>query len=83
MRSANTVDLRKEIAAQELERKQLSGKVRKLEAENKRLRKALEPMTKGTYWINSVDVTRAKKALGLLPSNAELTGGPDAANKGD
>jgi hypothetical protein len=65
----NSVDLRKEIAAKEMERKQLLGEVRKLEAENKRLRKALEPMTKGTYWINAVDVTRAKKALGLTPSN--------------
>lgn len=29
------------------------------------LRKALMPMTRGTYWINAVDVKRAKKALHL------------------
>jgi len=44
--------------------RQLNATVRKLEAENKRLRKALEPMTKGTFFISGTDVRRAYKALG-------------------
>ena len=43
---------------------ELAAKVHKLEAENKRLRKALEPMTKGTFWLTAADVRRAYKALG-------------------
>lgn len=74
MRYMNHIELREDMAKQEKERKQLAAKVRKLEAENKRLRNALVPMTKGTYWISTVDVKRARKALGLEVPNVELTG---------
>ena len=44
------------------------GEARKLRAENKRLRTALLPMTRGTYYINRTDVARAFKALGMQPN---------------
>lgn len=34
------------------------GEARRLRAENKRLRTALMPMTRGTYYINRTDVAR-------------------------
>jgi hypothetical protein len=46
------------------EARDLAAKARKLEAENKRLRKACEPMTKGTFFLSGADVRRAYKALG-------------------
>ena len=51
----------------------LAAKARKLEAENKRLRKALEPMTKGICWLGGADVRRAYKALGKeYPLNGKV-----------
>jgi hypothetical protein len=47
------------------EARELAAKVRKLEAENKRLRKALTPMTEGLVFLNSKHVKAARKALGL------------------
>ena len=41
-----------------------AAKARKLEAENKRLRKALEPITMGVFFLSDADVRRAYKALG-------------------
>ena len=41
-----------------------AAKARKLEAENKRLRKALEPITSGVFFLSDADVRRAYKALG-------------------
>lgn len=64
MRYANHIELQRGMAQMASEARELAAKVRKLEAENKRLRKALEPMTKGTFWISAADVQRAYKALG-------------------
>lgn len=36
-----------------------------LEAEIKRLRAALLPMTRGTHWVTFADVKRACRALGI------------------
>ena len=41
------------------------AEARSMRAEINRLRKALKPMTEGTYWISAADVKRARKALGL------------------
>ena len=57
----------------------LYSEIKKLEAENKKLRKACEPLVCGTFWITAVDVKRAKKALGLTPDNAAVTGGESEA----
>lgn len=55
------------------EAKALAAKARKLEAENKRLRKALEPMIKGLFWLGVADVRRAYKALGKeCPLNGKV-----------
>jgi len=64
MRYANHIELQRDMAQMAREARELAAKARKLEAENKRLRKALEPMTKGTFWISGADVRRAYKALG-------------------
>ena len=44
---------------------EIAKKARKLEAENKRLRKALTPMTEGLAWLGPKHVKAARKALGL------------------
>ena len=73
MRYANHIELQRDMAQTAREARELAAKARKLEAENKRLRKALEPMTKGTFWINDADVRRAYKALGKeYPLSAKL-----------
>jgi hypothetical protein len=45
--------------------RELKIKVRSLEAENKKLRKALKPIVEGTYWITGAQVKKAREALGL------------------
>jgi hypothetical protein len=64
MRYANHIELQRDIQQMAREARDLAAKARKLETENKRLRKALEPMTKGTFWLSGADVRRAYKALG-------------------
>lgn len=64
MRYANHIELQRDMARMAREARELAAKARKLEAENKRLRKALEPMTRGTFWLTGADVQRAYKALG-------------------
>ena len=74
MRYMNHIELRDSLATQDRKFKKLAADVRKLEAENKRLRKALEPMTKGLFWLSATDVKRARKALGIETPNAKLPG---------
>jgi nicotinate-nucleotide pyrophosphorylase len=64
MRYANHIELQRDMQQMTREARDLAAKARKLEAENKRLRKALEPMTKGTFFLSVADVRRAYKALG-------------------
>jgi hypothetical protein len=64
MRYANKIELQRDMQQMAREARDIAAKARKLEAENKRLRKALEPMTKGTFFISGADVRRAYKALG-------------------
>jgi hypothetical protein len=45
--------------------RELAAKARKLEAENKRLRKALIPMIEGLVFLSHKNVEAARKALGL------------------
>jgi hypothetical protein len=61
----NSIELRRDMEQSAMEARDLAKKVRKLEAENKRLRKALLPMTKGTFWICARDVRAAMTALGM------------------
>lgn len=61
---ANHIELQRDMAQMAREARELSVKARRLEAENKRLRKALEPITRGTFFFNDTDVQRAYKALG-------------------
>ena len=64
MRYANHIELQRDMQQSARDARELAAKVRKLEAENKRLRKALEPMTKGTFFLSGADMRRAYKALG-------------------
>lgn len=61
------VDRLKEAAKQsDMGRKTNSKSIlRQAAKEIETLRKALKPMTTGTYWINQVDVKRARKVLHL------------------
>jgi hypothetical protein len=45
--------------------RELEVRIRSLEAENKKLKKALEPMVEGTYWITAKQVADASRALGM------------------
>ena len=65
MRYMNQLELQRDMAQQAREARELAAKARKLEAENKRLRKALLPMTEGLVYLGSKHVKAARKALGL------------------
>jgi hypothetical protein len=64
-------DLMMQLDQARFEAKDLAAQMRKLRAENKRLRQALLPMTKGRFWVCAAQVRRACKALAVpVPANA-------------
>ena len=65
MRYMNHIELQRDMTQMAREASELAKKARKLEAENKRLRKALAPMTEGLAWLGPKHVKAARKALGL------------------
>ena len=65
MRYMNSIELQRDMNQMAHEARALAGKARKLEAENKRLRKALLPMTEGLVYLGCKHVKTARKALGL------------------
>ena len=65
MRHMNYIEMQRDMTQMVREANELAKKARALEAENKRLRKALLPMTNGLVFLGSKHVKAARKALGL------------------
>ena len=65
MRYANHIELQRDMALIYKEVRDMAAKAKKLEAENKRLRAALIPMTEGLAFLGHKHVKAARKALGL------------------